>query len=95
MLSLFRLQHFCPDVPALLVGTKLDLRNDPMMVEKVTSQGQSIISTEKGLDLAKKIKAIKYLECSAKTQENLKLVFDEAVKSVLFTKRKKQRCALL
>eukprot|EP01095_Lingulamoeba_sp_RSL-Kostka_P008998 TRINITY_DN306_c1_g2_i6.p1 TRINITY_DN306_c1_g2~~TRINITY_DN306_c1_g2_i6.p1 ORF type:complete len:193 (+),score=75.37 TRINITY_DN306_c1_g2_i6:106-684(+) len=88
--------HFCPDVPQILVGTKLDLRNDSGTVEKLKSQNQEPITLEKGQELAKKIKAIKYLECSAKTGENLKTVFDEAVKAVLFApKKKKGGCALL
>merc|ERR1712137_1436949 len=88
--------HFCPDVPQLLVGTKLDLRSDSNTLEKLKGLGQSPISLEKGQELAKKIKAIKYLECSTKTGENLKSVFDEAVKAVLFApKKKKSGCVLL
>jgi len=82
--------HFCPDVPYILVGTKLDLRNDPATLEKLKSSNQAPVTTQKGEELARKIKAIKYLECSAKTEENLKMVFDEAVKSVLFSKKKKR-----
>jgi len=89
--------HFCPDVPQILVGTKIDLRKDSETVKKLEASGQNTISTEQGEILAKKIKAIKYLECSAKTGENLKTVFDEAVKSVLFSKNVKTGggCALL
>lgn len=87
--------HFCPEVPQILVGTKLDLRNDPSTLEKLKSLGQSPISVEQGTDLAKKIKAVKYLECSAKTGENLKTVFDEAVKAVLFAPKRRKRCLLM
>ena len=90
------LMHFCPDVPYILVGTKLDLREDPATLEKLRASGQTPVTTAKGEELAKKIKAVKYLECSAKTEANLKNVFDDAVKSVLFTKKKKkQGCSLL
>jgi len=86
--------HFCPEVPQILVGTKLDLRSDSGTLEKLKSNGQNPITMEQGQELAKKIKAVKYLECSAKTGENLKTVFDEAVKAVLFAPKKKKRCLL-
>jgi small GTP-binding protein len=86
--------HFCPEVPQILVGTKLDARNDQAIVEKLRSQGQKPVSGEQGQELAKKIKAVKYMECSAKTSENLKSVFDEAIKAVLFQKRRKKRCTI-
>jgi len=89
------LMHFCPDVPFILVGTKCDIRNDSGEVEKLRSQGQSPITTEQGNELAKKLKAIKYMECSAKTQENLKDVFDEAVRCVLRPPKKKKGCILI
>lgn len=78
------LMHFCPDVPFILVGTKLDMRNDKGEVDKLRTQGQSPITTEQGTDLARKLKAIKYMECSAKTQENLKDVFGKRKNSIHF-----------
>lgn len=88
--------HFCPDVPQILVGTKIDLRSDTATIDKLKASGQSPITPEQGDALAKKIKAIRYLECSAKNGDNLKTVFDEAVKAVLFSKKeKKSKCQLL
>jgi GTPase SAR1 family protein len=87
--------HFCPEVPFILVGTKCDCRNDSGEIEKLRQQGQTPVSTEQGLDLAKKLKSIKYIECSAKTGESLKDVFDEAVRAVLRPAKKKKSCMIL
>jgi len=56
----------------LLVGTKSDMKNDPKYKDKA-------ITKEQGDSMAKKIKAQKYMECSAKTRDGVKAVFDEAI----------------
>jgi len=69
----------CSDTPIVLVGTKMDLRDNPKMER---TEG---IDTHKGSVLAKKIKAFSYVECSALQQKNLKNVFLETIKATVYT----------
>jgi cell division control protein 42 len=52
----------------LLVGTQIDLRDDAATVEKLAKNKQKPITSEQGEKLAKELKAVKYVECSALTQ---------------------------
>lgn len=90
--------HHCPNAPVVLVGTKLDLREDKETVEKLKEKKLSPITTASALNMTKEINAVKYLECSALTQKGLKQVFDEAIRAVLCPRKapkKKKTCALL
>lgn len=60
--------HHCAKTPFLLVGTQIDLRDDPSYIEKLAKNKQRPISFELGEKLAKELKAVKYVECSALTQ---------------------------
>lgn len=57
--------HFCPGVPVLLVGTKSDL--------------ESLIDSDLPIQLATEISAIGYIQCSAKTMFNIRTVFNFAL----------------
>lgn len=69
--------HHCPGVPCLIVGTQVDLRDDPAVREKLAKQRMSPVKREDGERMAKDLGAVKYVECSALTQFKLKDVFDE------------------
>ncbi|GKT88218.1 ras family protein [Colletotrichum tofieldiae] len=69
--------HHCPGVPCLIVGTQVDLREDPSVREKLSKQKMSPVRKEDGERMAKDLGAVKYVECSALTQYKLKDVFDE------------------
>lgn len=92
------MSHHCPHTPIILVGTKLDLRDDKETTEKLKEKKLAPISHPQGLQMAKEISAVKYLECSALTQKGLKNVFDEAIRAVLNpvkqTKKKGKGCTL-
>ncbi|KAH9788747.1 hypothetical protein KPL71_010973 [Citrus sinensis] len=84
------LRHYAPSVPIVLVGTKLDLREDRQF--HLDYPGAYTISTEQGQKLKKQIGALAYVECSSKTQQNVKIVFDAAIKVILQPpKTKKER----
>lgn len=91
--------HHATNVPFILVGTKLDLRDDPDTIERLASMGQSPVTEAMGFSLAKEIGAYKYLECSALTQSGLKMVFDEAIRCVLVQaakpNKKEKNCVVL
>merc|ERR1712117_678478 len=92
--------HHCPKTPFLLVGTQADLRDDPIAIEKLQRNKQKPIGTEQAERLARDLKAVKYVECSALTQKGLKNVFDEAILAALEPPkpsggRKKHRCSLI
>ncbi|AFR98774.1 cell division control protein 42 [Cryptococcus neoformans C23] len=91
--------HHCPGVPALIVGTQVDLRDDPAQMEKLGRQKMKPITQDMGERLARELGAVKYVECSALTQRGLKNVFDEAIVAALeppmATKKKSKKCLIL
>lgn len=50
------------------MGTQVDLRDETSVIEKLTKNRQKPITFEQGERLAKELKAVKYVECSALTQ---------------------------
>ncbi|XP_028778353.1 rac-like GTP-binding protein ARAC8 isoform X2 [Neltuma alba] len=60
-------KHFAPGVPVVLVGTKLDLREDKYYL--ADHPGLVPVTTEQGEELRKQIGATYYIECSSKTQQ--------------------------
>ena len=99
-----------PNAPIVLVGTKLDLKQE---YEKIPDKRSKVVpQSEVSKDYLIPIQGIKavqthnlfnYVECSAKTQENLNKVYSDAIRSVFKyrellanKKRKKQRsCNIL
>ncbi|KAG6388471.1 hypothetical protein SASPL_149898 [Salvia splendens] len=61
------LRHYAPGVPIILVGTKLDLRDDKQFF--IDHPGAVPITTAQGEELKKLIGAPAYIECSSKTQQ--------------------------
>ncbi|KAD6795135.1 hypothetical protein E3N88_06031 [Mikania micrantha] len=82
------LRRFAPDVPVVLVGTKLDLRDEKGFLSD--HMCSDTITYTEGEELRKQIGAAAYVECSSKTQQNVKAVFDTAIKAVLLPQRRKE-----
>ena len=71
------------------MGTKIDQRKDPDAIREwseIKSKPKPI-TTEVGKELAKDIGAVKYMECSATTQEGLANVFEEVIRTFLATSK--------
>ena len=60
--------HHCPKTPIILVGTQCDLREDQNHLKKMARGNMRPVTLEQGEKLAREIKAVKYVECSALTQ---------------------------
>jgi len=84
-------KHFCPDVPIILVGNKKDLRNDDKARHELAKIRQEMVRSEDGKMMAEKINAFQYLECSAKTKDGVREVFETATRAALSIKRKKKK----
>jgi len=89
-------RHFCPSVPIVLVGNKKDLRNNEATRRELLKSKQEPVKTEEGRAMAEKIGAYAFLECSAKTKEGVREVFETATRAALSRQKKKNRkCSLL
>jgi small GTP-binding protein len=90
--------HFCSGIPIILVGCKRDLRDDPKTIQELGRTSQRPVSPQDGEAVAQKIGAMKYLECSAKTQEGVREVFEHATRAALMAKdqtHRKKKCLVL
>ena len=80
------LNKLIPTAKIVLVGTQVDLRDNKNSVTNDPSRTRSI-STKEGEELKHRIRAFKFVECSAVTQQNIAEVFNTCVDAVVFGKR--------
>uniref|UniRef100_A0A914KVS1 Ras-related C3 botulinum toxin substrate 1 n=1 Tax=Meloidogyne incognita TaxID=6306 RepID=A0A914KVS1_MELIC len=79
-----------------LLGTKIDLRDDPATLRALQNEKKTVISRAQCQKVAAKIKAYAYCECSALTQQGLPSVFEEAVRAVITPRpKKRRRCSVI
>lgn len=67
----------------MVVGTKIDLRNDPKELKTLEENGETPYTKEDGEKLAKELNAYCYMECSALTRKGLNEIFEQAIRYTL------------
>uniref|UniRef100_A0A7S4IGK0 RING-type domain-containing protein n=1 Tax=Vannella robusta TaxID=1487602 RepID=A0A7S4IGK0_9EUKA len=77
------IQHHCPGANMILVGLKSDLLSDSNSLSRLEEKGLSPITTQQAEKVVKSCGFQGYYQCSALTQQGLKTVFDEAIRSVI------------
>ena len=85
------IRHHLPKIKTILVGTKLDLREDSETVERLKKNRRTPVTHEEGEKLAKCLKMDAFCEASAKTQKGLKNVFETAISCFLDIGQKKKK----
>lgn len=78
------------DTPFIVVGTKMDIREENKNPEK----DDLYVTKKEGLELVKQTRAHSYVECSALEQKNLNLVFEEACRAIFADLKAKELAEL-
>jgi small GTP-binding protein len=87
------IRHFQPDAAIVLVGTKVDIRDDAETKEFLAAKRLLPVTPEDGARLAHEIGATKYCEISAKQQLGLTECFEACCRAVLQTRITEQKRA--
>ena len=73
-------RFYCPRTPIVIVGTKLDLREN---IEKIDGKRPPVISQSQAEGMAGHRLSVQYLECSAVKPEGIDTIFDKATRAAL------------
>ncbi|KAJ5076574.1 small gtpase rac1 [Anaeramoeba ignava] len=71
------IEKHSPKSKRILIATKMDLRNNEKRKYELKEENKELITKEEGIELAMKIKAIKYFECSSLNQKGIETIFNE------------------
>jgi GTPase SAR1 family protein len=85
--------HAGPNATVVLVATKTDARGDPEVVAKLAQRELSPVSTAEGAAFAEEHGCACFVECSSVTQDGVREVFEEAVRSGRKTREAATRTA--
>jgi len=75
-----RIIEKCPGVKICLLALRCDLRDDPKTHADLANRGQRPIDYEKGLAAARRVRASRYLECSARRNRGVSEAFLEVAR---------------
>ena len=97
----FTKEH-CPKAKLILIGMKIDLRDDQETIDKLAKLDLVLVTYKEGKKLSKDIKAKCYLECSSLRSEGIEDVFNKAAEVASAEKTddetkgsKSKRCCLM
>ncbi|KAH3766708.1 rho family protein [Pelomyxa schiedti] len=77
------ISHLCPGIPFILVGTKRDLRTDPVALQRMVDRGVrnlAPVSFEMASEMARNLHASAYIEISSLTGEHVQDLFTHAIR---------------
>ncbi|KAI1655587.1 P-loop containing nucleoside triphosphate hydrolase protein [Daldinia decipiens] len=84
---------YCGDIPFILLGLKKDTFTGRNMRAPFHPDLNIPVSTTQDSSGAMIVRGIKYMECSAKTGENVNRVFEEAVRMVVYEREEQEGLA--
>ena len=93
----------CPGVKLVLVALKCDLRESAAEEDEAAHSTEAqpekrpMINYDQGLEVARRINALRYLECSAMRNRGVNEAFTEAARVALSVKKEREsrRCTVL
>lgn len=91
----------CPGVKLVLVALKCDLREtedeDGTNEDGSPREKKPMINYDQGLEVARRIHALRYLECSAMRNRGVNEAFTEAARVALSVKKEREesKCAIM
>ncbi|KAI6197012.1 hypothetical protein M3Y94_01175200 [Aphelenchoides besseyi] len=77
----FRFVTFCPSTPILIVGNKKDLRSQ--------EKPENLVPISEAEEYAKTFSSAQLIECSSKSRENIKVVFQSAIRVATDTRNRR------
>jgi len=83
------IREHTPNVPIILVATKIDMRDHRSVVIKMNEKRTVPLSRDDGLQMVRDYKLDGFIECSALSKKGLMEAFDECIAAVVCPRDKK------